>query len=87
MPDGRWSTLEGGRPGSDGRPLVGNKGGALTDTDQDATARLIDHLDASGPVLTNDDLGVDVFVTFAPSSCDRSASGTSSSKTTWTSGT
>ncbi len=51
----------------DGRPLVVNKWGALgralADTDQNATVRLLDHVDAIRAVLT-DELGLDAFVTF-----------------------
>lgn len=50
-----------------GRPLVVNKWGALgralADTDQDASARLLDHVDAIRNVLT-EELGLDVYVTF-----------------------
>lgn len=50
-----------------GRPLVVNKWGglgrALTDTDQDATTRLLDHVDAIRAVLV-EELGLDAYVTF-----------------------
>lgn len=52
---------------TNGRPLVVNKWGALgralADTDENATARLLDHLDAVRTVLT-EELGLDAFVTF-----------------------
>jgi SAM-dependent methyltransferase len=52
---------------SNGRPLVVNKWGglgrALVDTGEDATARLLGHVDAIRSVLI-DELGLDAFITF-----------------------